>query len=151
MKKFVLIFALASVFSFSMVSQENQEKSESSVGLERHEERWSTMTYFNVPILKILDSRDAYVVIYQKNRMGTGSTVIPKRWIYGNKDNPQKLKLRTTRTANGAYMTVIKDNGEFVRVVLTAPLSKNNPVWGVVARGKEVEGADKDTLEELAL
>lgn len=109
------------------------------------------MTYFNVPILKILDSRDAYVVIYQKNRMGTGSTVIPKRWIYGNKDNPQKLKLRTTRTANGAYMTVIKDNGEFVRVVLTAPLSKNNPVWGVVARGKEVEGADKDTLEELAL
>ena len=152
MKKLILIFALAAIFSFSVFAQENSESgSNSNIKIERNEEKWSTLTYVNLPILKILEARDAYVVIYQKNRLGTGSTVIPKSWVHGNKDAPSKLRLRSTKTANGAFMTVVKDNGEFVRVILTAPMSKSNSVWGVVARGTELEGVDKDTLEELEL
>ena len=150
MKKFILVFALASVFAFNLFAQE-ESGSDSNIKIERHEEKWSTMTYVNVPIVKILEARDAYVIIYQKNRIGTSSTVIPKNWLHGSKDAPSKLRLRKTKYVNGAYMTVVKDKGEFVRVVLTAPMEKNNSLWGVVARGKQVDGADKETLEEIDL
>ena len=152
MKKIVLVLALASIFSFSVWAQEDSESdSGSGIKIERHEEKWSTLTYVNVPVLKILEARDAYVVIYQKNRVGTGSVVLPKSWIHGSKDSPNKLRLRTTKLMNGSFMTIVKDNGEFVRVILTAPLSKGNPIWGVVPRGKQLDGVDKDTLEELEL
>ncbi len=148
MKKLILIFALASIFSFSIFAQ---EESSSNIKIERNEEKWSTMSYVNIPILKILEDKDAYVVIHQKNRIGTGNTVIPKKWIRGTKDSPSKLRLRSSKYAYNSTMTIVKDNGEFVRVILTAPLSRSNSVWGVVSRGKQLEGTDKDTLEELAL
>ena len=148
MKKFLFIFALASIFSFSIFAQ---EESGSNIKIERNEEKWSTLTYVNVPVLKILEDKDAYVVVYQKNRIGTANTVIPKKWVRGTKDSPSKLRLRTSKFANNATLTVVKDKGEFKSVILTAPLSRSNPIWGVVARGKKLEGTDKDTLEELAL
>ena len=148
MKKFIFIFSLSSIFSFSIFAQ---EESGSNIKIERNEEKWSTITYVNVPVLKILEDKDAYVVVYQKNRIGTANTVIPKKWIRGTKDSPSKLRLRTSKSANNATLTVVKDKGEFKSVILTAPLSRSNPIWGVVARGKKLEGTDKDTLEELAL
>ena len=51
---------------------------------ESSEENWSSISYRNVPILKILDSKDGYVVLYQKGKIGTGRTVIPKSWNRGN-------------------------------------------------------------------
>ncbi|MCR4579351.1 MAG: hypothetical protein K5681_03290 [Treponema sp.] len=152
MKKLVLLFALASIFTFTMFAQEESEsQSGSNISIERHEEKWTSLSYVNVPVLKILEDRDAYVIVYQKNKIGTGTTVIPKNWAHGNKENPAKLKLRTTKLVNGTFMTIVKDNGEFLKVILTAPLAKNNSIWGVVARGKEIEGKDKDTLEEIEL
>ena len=150
MKKLFILIALASVFSFAVFAQEGGD-SGSNIKIERHEGKWSTMTYVNVPVLKILEDKDAYVVIYQKNRIGTASTVIPKKWVRGTKEEPCKLKLRQTKFANGSTMTIVNDKGEFVRVVLTAPLSRSNPVWGVVARGKQLEGTDRDTLGEIDL
>ncbi len=119
---------------------------------ETHEENWSDMTYFQVPVYKILDSRDAYVVIYAKNKVGMGQTVIPKNWNKGSKDEPRKLKMR--KLGGGKlkpFMTVYKKGGEFHRVVLTVPANKMNDVWGVVDYRKGVEGFDKTTLEDLEL
>ena len=48
-------------------------------------------------------------------------------------------------------MTVVKKNGEFKQVILNVPLSKFDPVWGLADYKKEIEGSDKDTLEELEL
>ena len=48
-------------------------------------------------------------------------------------------------------MTVVKKDGEFKKVILTIPTDMRNPVWGVVNTGKQLEGTDKDTLEELEL
>ena len=118
---------------------------------EKHEEMWSDMTYQNVPIMKILEAKDAYVVIYQKNKIGVANTVIPKAWAQGNPDEPRKLKFRKVRRAVDSYMTVVKKGGEFQRVILNIPLSKHNSVWGVADYHKEIEGSDKETLEELEL
>ena len=46
----------------------------------RNEDKWSTLSYENIPVLKVLDSKYGYMVIYQKHRLGTGSTFIPKDW-----------------------------------------------------------------------
>ena len=89
--------------------------------------------------------------MYQKNKIGIGKTVIPKKWAKGNTENPRKLKFRNTTLANGAYMSVVKKDGEFHRVILTLPMNKQNSIWGVADYHKEIEGSDKDTLEELDL
>lgn len=143
MKKLLLILALFSAFTFTVAAQNNGEEKDSA--------KWSEMSYVNLPILKVYEGKDAYVVLYQKNKVGIGKTVIPKKWAKGSPDEPRKLKFRNTRVAEGAYMSVQKKGGEFHRVVLTLPMSKLNPIWGVADYHKEIEGSDKDTLEELDL
>ena len=98
---------------------------------------------------KILEGKDGYAVIYQKNQTGVGNVVIPKKWGKGNADQPRKLKFRAVKTSLGAYMTVVKDGGEFKRVILSIPMNKSNSIWGMVDSRKNMEGADKDTLEDL--
>lgn len=111
----------------------------------------SMVSYYSVPILKVLDSRDAFVVIYQKNKIGTGSAVIPKKWALPGMEEGDhvKLKVRAVNISACAYMSVFKKEGEFYRVVLNVPTNRQNPIWGVLDRHVKVEGSDKDTLEEL--
>ncbi len=116
---------------------------------ETHEENWSSISYVNVPILKILDSREGYVVIYQKNKYGVGQTVIPKSWALGNPENPRKLKFRNTKNPNESFMTIVTKGGEFKRVILTVPMSKNNSMWGLVDYSVPLEGTDKENLDDI--
>lgn len=141
MKKIFVILALFSIFSFTVAAQESEKKGKYD----------SQFSYVNVPIVKVYEGKDAYVVVYQKNKIGVGKTVVPKKWIHGNAENPRKLKIRTARTADASYMSVVKKNGEFIRVVLNVPVSKQNSLWGVVDYRKPIDGSDKDTLEELDL
>ncbi|MCQ2592727.1 MAG: hypothetical protein MJ188_08070 [Treponema sp.] len=116
---------------------------------EKDESKWSDMTYNNVPILKILEGKDGYVIIYEKNKLGTGTTVIPKAWAKGTPENPRKLKFRNIKNPGDSFLTVVKKNGEFSRVIISTTLSKNNSLWGVVDYSKPLDGANKETLEEL--
>lgn len=147
MKKYLLIAAILSIFTLSAFAQNNPKDN----SLPRDESKWSDITYVNVPVLKVLEGKDGYVVVYQKNRIGTASTVIPKAWAKGTPDNPRKLKFRNNNNPQTSYMTVVKKNNEFHRVILTIPMRKNNSLWGVVDYTKPLEGADKETLEELDL
>lgn len=119
---------------------------------ESNPENWTTMSYVNIPILKILDSKDGYVVIYQKNKYGVGQTVIPKKWAKGTAEEPRKLKIRNiTGGKIKPFMTVVKDDGNFNKVILTVPQNKRDAFWGIVERGKSIDGIDKDSLEEIQL
>ena len=142
-----MIFAVLTVLS-SVIFAETKN---GATGPERTEGKWTDISYVNVPVLKILEARNGYAVIYQKNKYGVGSVVIPKNWVLGNTDNPRKLKFRSVNTALGSYMTIVKDGGQFKRVILSVPSNKSNSIWGLVDPRKNLEGADKDTLEELEL
>jgi len=144
MKKILSILALLVVLSCSVFA-------DSSLTPPRDPKKWSDMTYTSIPVLKVLESRDGYLVIYQKNRIGVGSTVIPKDWIRGNPESPRKLQMRTLKHENESYMTIVKKNGEFHRVILNLPKSKACSVWGVYNHGQKLEGTDKETLEEIDL
>lgn len=138
----ISVFAAVMTAAFAVPTKHN----------ETHEENWSDITYVQVPIYRIFDSKDAYLVIYAKNRLGEGKAVIPKKWAKGNPDNPRKLKIRfLDRGRLQPFMTVVKKSGEFKQVILNVPPSKLEPVWGLVDTKKEIEGVDKDTLEELEL
>ncbi len=147
-----MIFAVLAVFATaSIFAQESENSSSHSQKNEanKNEAKWSTLSYVNVPILKILEGKDAYVVAYQKNKVGVGNVVIPKKWTEGDPNTPRKLKFRKVNGSKDSYMTVVKKDGEFLRVILSVPMTKSNPIWGVADYHKDIEGSDKDTLEEL--
>lgn len=118
---------------------------------EKNDSKWSSMSYVNIPILKVLEAKNGYLVIYQKNKVGVGSVTIPKDWIKGSEDAPRKLKLRKVRRAMDSYMTIIKEDGEFKRVVLNLPLNKQNSIWGVIKNPNELNDVEKEVLEEIEL
>lgn len=147
MKKTLLILALFAVFSGMLFAAE--KTNDSGTSFEKTEGKWSTLSYVNVPILKILEGKNAYSIIYQKNQVGVGSVVIPKAWVKSSPDSPRKLKFRKVRSGYNSFMTVIKDDGEFKRVILSVPMNKSDSIWGVADYRKTMEGEDKETLEEL--
>ena len=143
MKKIFIIALLASIFTCAAFA-ENQDLSHPN-----DESKCSDMTYVTAPVMKILESKDCYVVIYQKKYAGTATVTIPKSWNNFKKDTPRKLKFRNIKNPNQSFITVVKKGGEFHRVILSCPMQKNNSLWGIIANNLEVEGADKETLEEL--
>ena len=143
MKKIFIIALLASIFTCAVFA-ENQDLSHP-----KDESKWSDMTYVTAPVMKILESKDCYVVIYQKKYAGTATVTIPKSWNNFKKDTPRKLKFRSIKNPNQSFITVVKKGGEFHRVILSCPMQKNNSLWGIIANNLVVEGADKETLEEL--
>lgn len=143
MKKIFIIALLASIFTCAAFA-ENQDLSNP-----KDESKWSDMTYVTAPVMKILESKDCYVVIYQKKYAGTATVTIPKSWNNYKKDTARKLKFRNIKNPNESFITVIKKGGEFHHVILSCPMQKNNSLWGIIANNLEVEGADKETLEEL--
>lgn len=148
MKKIILSLFLFTTLFVSLSAAE----SFIPTTVEKNEENWSSMTYENIPILKILDSKYGYIIIYQKHKIGTGTTYIPKNWSKGSPENPRKLKIRNIKNPQESFMTVIKDDGEFKRVILSIPKSKSSNLWGVSEyNSKKFEEMDKDTLEELDL
>lgn len=144
MKKIFLLTILFSLFTCTAAFAENQDLSHP-----RTEGKWSDITYQTAPVLKVLEAKEYYVVIYQKKYAGTAVTVIPKEWNNFKKDNPRKLKFRNIKNPNDSFITVVKKGGEFQKVILSIPMKKNNNLWGVVTSDKHYDGADKDTLEEL--
>ena len=143
MKKIFIIALLASLF-VSAAFAENQDLSRP-----KDESKWSDMTYVTAPVMKILESKDCYVVIYQKKYAGTATVTIPKSWNNFKKDTPRKLKFRNIKNPDDSFITVVSKGGEFHRVILSCPMKKNNKLWGIISNDLTVEGADKETLEEL--
>ncbi|NLC93165.1 MAG: hypothetical protein GX677_06875 [Treponema sp.] len=147
MKKIIFLTSLLCILTFSAFSQEQNEE----LTFDKTEGRWTNLNYVNIPILKILEGKDGYVVIYQKNRTGVGSTIIPKNWAKGTKEDPRKLKFRNAKGNNTSYMTIVNNETAFQRVILTIPMSKQNSIWGLYDYHKQMDGLDKENLEDIKL
>lgn len=141
MKKAAAALALALVIAFSAVSQEEQQ----SKPVWDHGDNVSSLTYQNVRIYKIYDQKDAYVVLYEKQGIDIGTAVLPKKW-FSNEEGARKLNFRNLPKGLSPYMTVIKQDGEFLKVRVTVPNNRFNPIWSIYPRGKTVDGTDADTL-----
>lgn len=116
---------------------------------ETSEQNWSSLSCDYIPVYKVLEGKDAFVVIYQKGKYGVGNTTIPKKWAQGTKDEGPKLRVRDLpRGKLKPFLTVVKKDGEFKYVILTMPMRKSDAFWGVVESGVSLD-VDKETLESL--
>ena len=138
-KLFILSALLCAGFLFSASAKEKADY--------KYEYQESTVTYHNVQIYKILDHKDAFIVMYAKGHQDVGTVTLPKKWYSSASRVDTKLSFRALPKGMAPYMTVINREGSFERVLLTIPVSRANPVWGVADNGVKVEDADKDTLE----
>ena len=101
------------------------------------------MSYKNVTVYRVLDQKDAYIVMYAKGHREVGNVVVPKKWY---KSSPRKLAFRKLSTGMSPYMTVLYRNGEFEQVILTMPINRADSAWGVADSNVQVN-ADKDTFD----
>ena len=136
MKKFGLISVILFALTLSAISAVETEY--------KYEFQESKLSYHNVTVYKVLDQKEAYIVMYAKGHRDVGSVTIPKKWY---NENPAKLSFRVLPKGMSPYMTVIKKEGSFDRVILTMPVDRANSAWGVADTGATVDDADKDTLE----
>lgn len=138
MKKTFLISALVLMISTlgvsSLFAQEREYKRPYNE---------SQMTYKNVNVYKVLDQKDAYIVMYAKGHNDIGSVDIPKKWY---ENSPKKLQFRPLSKGMTPYMTVFYRNGEFSHVILTMPTNRAASSWGVADSNVQVN-ADKETLD----
>lgn len=134
MKKTFVLFALLTAFvSLPFFARET-----------KYPYQEATVSYRNVTVYKVLDHKDAYIVIYAKGHTGVGQVSIPKTWF---KQTPKKLSFRQLPKGMGPYMTLIDKEGSFERVILTMPINRDDKAWGVADSNVVVSDADKDTLE----
>lgn len=125
-----------------------QSQSQSSTSEEKpiwdHGDNVSALSYRNVKVYRVLEAKEAYVVLYEKSGLKTGTVTIPKDW---GERVPRKLEMRKCPKTVPPYMTVLYKDGEFYKVWLTLPTSKTASVWGVVPHGYTVPDTDKETLD----
>jgi len=62
------------------------------------------------------------------------------------KEEPRKLEFREKARRVSPYMTVIKQDGNFLKVWLNVTTDKRDPIWGLMPNGAKIEGIDADTL-----
>lgn len=136
MKKWGIVVALLLTATLGTVSAVEQEH--------KYEFQEAKVSYHNVTVYKVLDHRQAYVVLYAKGHGDVGTVTIPKKWY---KDAPSKLYFRQLPKGMQPYMTVVSRDDSFDHVILTMPTSRANSAWGVADSNVVIEDADKDTLE----
>ncbi|MGN0728789.1 hypothetical protein [Treponema sp.] len=142
MKRFFAAAALALAMVLPLFSQEEKRATQP---VWDHGDNISSITYQNVRIFKIYDQKDSYVVLYEKQGIDIGTAVLPKKW-FKNENGARKLNFRTAPKGLAPYMTVIKQNGEFLKVWVTAPTNRYNSLWAIAPSGMQIEGTDAETL-----
>ena len=138
MKKLGIISALLLAVTPLTVSAVEQDY--------KYEFQESKLSYHNVTIYKVLDHRQAYVVMYAKGHRDVGTVTIPKKWY---KEKPSKLNFRALPKGMTPYMTVVKKEGSFDHVILTMPTSRADAAWGVADSNIQIDDADKENLDDI--
>ncbi|MBP5358514.1 MAG: hypothetical protein J6Y69_04930 [Treponema sp.] len=133
MKKIIMALAVALAVTVSAVAQ----SSSSSTPIWNHGDNVSEVSYESVPIYKILQTTDAYIVIYLARGMKVESQVIPKEWE--KRGDNKKLYFRNKAAGLDSLMTVFYKGGSFDHVVLTVTLDKMDPLWAVAPHGTKVD------------
>ena len=131
MKKLIIIL-LFSLLCFSLYAQQNAEEQD--------------LFYINVPIVRVYDHIDAYVVHYLKGNMEVGQVFVPKVWF--NQHELNKSRVRPLAKGLDPYMTVIYESGTFRKVFINMPVDRKHSAWKILSRNVDVASKmNTETLE----
>jgi len=143
-KSFIVSALLLVVMAFSAFAQDSSKKQEKEYKYPFSE---ASIYYKNVTVYKVLDQKDAYIVMYAKHPSSVGTVSIPKKWYSTDGNKSSKLSFRPLPKGMAPWMTVISKEGNFDHVILTMPVSRSHSAWGVADAGITVDDVDKETLE----
>lgn len=119
MKKIAALVLVIILFSLSFVVAETPEKLVEG-----------SFSYVNVPVIKVLEQRDNYIVYYRQFGSKIGCVSIPRAWFkQGQADRKGFVKPLAKHVE--PYISIFFENGEFVRLNLNVPNNKLDSVWGV--------------------
>ncbi|BDC95676.1 MULTISPECIES: hypothetical protein [Treponema] len=143
MKKSLIVSALLfAAMAFSASAQDSKKEQEYKYPFQE-----AKISYHNVTVYKVLDHKDAYLVMYAKGHGSVGSVSIPKKWYEKDESNHAKLAFRPLPKGMAPWMTVVTKEGSFNHVILTMPVSRMSASWGVADSNLVVSDKDKDSLE----
>ncbi len=95
----------------------------------------SSKSYVNVPIIKVFEHKEAYVVAYVNNSNQIKYVAVPKLW-FKQGTTERKAEVRALQKNLGPYMTICFDEGEFSFIYLCMPVSKLDAAWGIMSSGQ---------------
>ena len=142
MKKLIALLVFVSCLVIPSFAQSNG--SEAKKPIWDHGDNVSELSYETVPIYKIFQHKDAYVVNYQKQDLKRGTVVIPRKWAFGTAG--RKLFFRKKPVNMDSFMTIYYKGGEFYKVTLTVDLDSHAPIWGILPAYTKIGGTDAETL-----
>lgn len=142
-KSFVVSALLFAVMAFSGFAQDNSQAQKREYKYPFQE---SKVMYHNVTVYKVLDQKDAYIVMYAKGHGDVGTVNIPKKWYSTDGNKASKLSFRPLPKGMSPWMTVIDREGSFDHVILTIPVSRADSAWGVAGHDVTVDDLDKEDL-----
>ncbi len=142
--KMILLALLSAVILLPVAAQTSSETSESEKPIWDHGDNVSKISYTNVRVYRVLEAEDAYVILYEKQGLKTGTVSIPKKW---GTMVPRKLEMRKCPKTVPPYMTILYKEGSFYKVWLTLPVSKLDSVWGIAPNGYDTGDTEKETLD----
>ncbi len=133
MKKIVMSLALLVLVSLPFFAQSANQES-------------GSFTYFNVPVLRVYEHNDAYLVLYSRTGTKMGQVALPKEWFRYNSSNHSRIRALPARL--NPYMTVIYKDGQFYKVYLNMPTDRSNSAWSVLSANIDISSKiNKETLE----
>ena len=141
MKKILTLVLLAAGIACFSFAQDNDSGKKP---IWDHGDNVASITYQNVNIYRIYDTQDAYIVLYAKQGVKVGQVSIPKDWA---KQSPRKLEFRTKPKKVDSYMTIIKQDGEYLKVWLNVNPDRRDSIWAVAPHGVSSGDTSKETLE----
>ncbi|MGP1587011.1 MAG: hypothetical protein ACTTHG_01570 [Treponemataceae bacterium] len=103
--------------------------------------------YINVPIVRVYDHLDAYIVNYQKGSMGIGEVCIPKEWFTTNLTD--KCRVRPLPRLVQPYMTVIFKGGALKKIYLTMPTDRRDPSWKILSKDVDISSKMNKDISTL--
>lgn len=138
-KLFILSALICAGVLFSASAREKQDY--------KYDFQEAKISYHNAQVYKVLDHKDAYIVMYATGQRDVGTVSIPKKWYSSAMRTDSKLNFRPLPKGMNPYMTVISRDGAFERVLLTIPTSRLSPIWGIADDSQDAGDVNKETLE----
>lgn len=119
MKKTAVLVLILILFSVTFAAAEAPQRLEEG-----------SFSYVNVPVLKIMEQRDNYIVYYRQFGTKIGCVSIPREWFKQGQANRTAYVKPLAKNVE-PYISIFFEGGEFLRLFMYVPNNKADPVWGV--------------------
>ena len=94
------------------------------------------MYYINVPVERIIPTKDGYIIQYRSSGNVISTIGIPNEWFYDSAGSAEMVKLPAA--SDWPTMSVFYRNGEFSHVRVYIHRVKSHRTWGNIPMGTDV-------------